>query len=99
MDKMHNYGLARFDKESGKINTSMTAIGRGVIQLWALQNTRENEACVIVDVDERMVFAEYVGADDGLPDVRKNPEDFEYELPNELYDIFEKEVAKRLDER
>ena len=77
MDKMHNYGLARFDKESGKINTSMTAIGRGVIQLWALQNTRENEACVIVDVDERMVFAEYVGTDDGLPDVRKNPKDFD----------------------
>ena len=39
MADLHNYGLIRFSKKTGKIDTTMTAIGRGMIQMWALQNT------------------------------------------------------------
>ena len=95
MSELHNYGLIRFSKKTGKIDTTMTAIGRGMIQLWALQNTTNTKASVIVDIDEREVFAEYVGTSDGFPEVRKDPDTFEYELPYELFDILEEEAAKR----
>ena len=95
MNKLHNYGLIRFSKKTGKVDTSMTAIGKGVIQLWALQNTTKTKACVIVDIDERRIVSEYVGTSDGFPDIRKNHDDFEYGIPEELYDIFAEEAKKR----
>lgn len=94
MSELHNYGLIRFGRKSGKIDTTMTAIGQGLIQLWALQNTTKTKACVIVDIDERQTVAEYIGTADGFPEVRKSQDDFEYDLPVELYDIFDEEVAK-----
>jgi len=95
MSDLHNYGLIRFSKKTGKVDTTMTAIGRGLIQLWALQNTTKTKASVIVDIDERKVFSEYVGTADGFPEVRKDPEAFEYDLPDELFDILAEEAAKR----
>lgn len=97
MNDLHNYGLVRFSKKTGKIDTTMTAIGRGMIQMWALQNTTKSKACVIVDIDERAVFAEYIGTADGFPEVRKKSETFEFNIPEELFDIFVEEVAKRND--
>lgn len=95
MSVLHNFGLVRFSKKTGKIDTTMTALGKGMIQLWALQNTTKTKACVIVDINERKIIGEYVGTTDGFPEVRKNPDAFEYNLPEELFGIFEEEVAKR----
>lgn len=95
MSDLHNYGLVRFSKKTGKIDTTMTAIGRGVIQLWALQNTTKSKACVIVDIDERRIFSEYIGTEDGFPEIHKEPVTFEFNLPDELFDIFAEEAAKR----
>ena len=95
MGGLHNYGLVRFSKKTGSIDTTMTAIGKGMIQLWALQNTAKTKACVIVDVTERKVISEYIGTVDGFPEIRKEPSEFEFNLPDELFDIFEEEVAKR----
>lgn len=95
MNEMHNYGLVRFSKKTGKIDTTMTALGRGVIQLWALQNTTKTKACVIVDIDERSIFAEYVGTAAGFPEVRKSAEEFEFNVPEELFGILAEEAAKR----
>jgi len=97
MADLHNYGLIRFSKKTGKIDTTMTAIGRGMIQMWALQNTTKTKACVIVDIDDRQVFAEYIGTAEGFPEIRKS--DFEYELPEELWAIFAEETAKRTERR
>lgn len=95
MSELHNYGLVRFSKRTGKIDTTMTAIGRGLIQLWALQNTTKTKACVIVDIDERSVFSEYIGTADGFPEIHKDPEEFQYNLPEELLDILAEEAEKR----
>lgn len=95
MNAMHNYGLVRFSQKTGKIDTTMTAMGRGMIQLWALQNTTKTKACVIVDIDDRAIFAEYVGTADGFPEIRKDPAEFEFDLPEELFDIFAEEAEKR----
>lgn len=83
---LHNYGLVRFTKRTGKIDTSMTAIGKGLIQLWALQNTTKTKASVIIDLTERTVYAEYVGTPGGIPDVREDPATFEFDVPEELID-------------
>lgn len=92
---LHNYGLVRFSKKTGKIDTTMTAIGRGLIQLWALQNTPQSKACVIIDLTSREIFAEYVGATGGFPVIRQNSSDFEFDVPGELIDILTAEAVKR----
>lgn len=94
MSELHNYGLVRFSKKTGQIDTTMTALGKGMIQLWALQNTSKAKASVIVDIDERKVLFEYFGTGD-FPEIRKDPDEFEFNLPDELWDIFEEEAAKR----
>ena len=95
MSELHNYGLIRCSKKTGKIDTTMTAIGKGMIQLWALQNTTKTKVCVIVDIDERCTVAEYIGTEHGFPKIHKDKDEFEYNLPDELYAIFDEEVAKR----
>ena len=95
MSELHNYGLIRCSKKTGKIDTTMTAIGKGMIQLWALQNTTKTKVCVIVDIDERCTVAEYVGTDNGFPKIRKYADEFELSVPVELWDVFDEEVAKR----
>ena len=95
MTDMHHYGLIRFSKKAGKMDTTMTALGRGVIQLWAWQNTTKTKVTVIVDIDMQETFAEYVGTADGFPEVRKDPATFEYTLPYELWEILNEEVRNR----
>lgn len=96
MGELHNFGLVRFSKKSGKIDMTMTALGKGLIQGWALMNTPKTKACVIVDIDERRMVAEYVGTADGFPKIHKNPDEFEFDLPDEMFSVFEEEVVKRL---
>ena len=97
MSELHNYGLIRFSKKTGKIDTTLTALGKGMIQLWALQNTPKTKACVIVDIDEAKPLAEYVGTADGFPKVHKNIEDFEFNLPDKLFDFFKDEIKEKDD--
>lgn len=99
MTTLHNCGLVRFSKKTGKIDTTMTAIGNGLLQLWALQNTTKSKATVIVDIDERKTLSEYIGTADGFPDIRKSEEEFEFNFPEELFDIMDEEVTKRNAER
>lgn len=99
MNELHNYGLARFSKRTGKIDTVMVGLGQGLIKLWALQNTLETKACVVVDIDERKVVFETVGIDGGFPKIHDKPEAFEYDLPEGIFDVFDDEVYKREVER
>lgn len=92
---LHKYGLVRFSKKTGKIDTTMTAIGRGLIQLWALQNTPHTKACVIIDLTTREAYAEYEGDASGFPKIRTAAADFLYEFPVELVDVLIAEEAKR----
>lgn len=94
-DTLHNYGLVRFSKKTGKIDTTMTAIGKGLIQLWALQNTTKTKACVIIDLTDRAIYAEYIGSAGGFPEVRKGEQAFEFDVPDELIDILAADAAKR----
>ena len=95
MAELHNYGLVRFSKKTGKPDTTMTAIGCGLLKLWGLQNTTKTKVTVVVDIDERRAVAEFIGDAASFPEVRDKAEAFEYDIPDELYAIFEEEAAKR----
>lgn len=95
MSDLHNYGLVRFNKRTGKIDKIMTAIGKGMIKLWGLQNTEKGTACIVVDIDERQIIVEYIGTNNGLPEIHTTPDKFVYELSEELLSVFDEEVAKR----
>lgn len=86
MGELHHYGLVRFSRKTGKIDTSMTGLGKGLIQLWALQNTTKTKACIVVDLDTHTVVSEYEGSADGFPVVRKIPEEFCYDVPDGLWE-------------
>lgn len=95
MNDLHNYGLVRFSMKTGKIDTIMTTIGKGMINLWGLQNTGKTQACIVVDIDERQTIVEYIGSAEGFPEVHTIPDEFAYELSEELLAVFDEEVAKR----
>ena len=86
MSELHRYGLVRFSKKSGKIDTSMTALGNALLQLWALQNTTKTKASLILDLDSRLPFAEFIGDPSGFPKVCKVPSEMSFDFPEELFD-------------
>lgn len=94
---LHNYGLVRFSKKTGKIDTCMTAIGKGLIQLWALQNTPKTKACVIIDIDEERAYAEYIGTEDGFPKITKDQDEMMFIIPVELYAELQEEAQQNAD--
>lgn len=91
---LHHYGLARCSQNTGKIDTTLVGLGKGMIQLWALQNTTKTKICVVVDIDERKTIAEYIGTENGFPIILKEESEFTVNIPDELYDIFESEAHK-----
>lgn len=95
MSALNNYGLVRFSKKTGKIDTTMTAIGKGLLQLWALQNTTKTKATVIIDIDERKISSEYIGTEDGFPEIHKTEEEFQFNVPGNLYDILFDEIENQ----
>lgn len=93
MSYLHNYGLIRFSKKTGKIDTTLTSLGKGLIQMWALENTTKTKVCIIVDIDERIIISEYIGTDNGFPEIIKESDRFEYDIPDELYEEFKRNRA------
>lgn len=94
MSTLHNFGLVRFSKRTGKIDTTLTAIGCALLKLWALQNTSKTKACVLFDLDEREAVTEFEGTVEGFPEVRENPGDFIFEFPEELIDFISAQVKR-----
>ena len=93
-EKLHQYGLVRFSKKTGKIDTSLTATGKGLMQLWALQNTTKTKACFILDLTDKVPVACYIGTADGFPKICSNAHEFPYDIPDGLYDALSEEVKK-----
>ena len=55
---MNVHVLFRFSKKTGNIDTTMTALGKAMLQMWALNNTTETKACIIAERDTgKVVFA------------------------------------------
>lgn len=73
------YVLFRCSKKTGKVDTTMTALGRAMLEMWALQNTTKTKQCFVINgVTGRIVYATQ-GTANGFPKVKKGTD--EKELP------------------
>ena len=43
--------LFRFSQKTGKIDTTMTSLGKGMLEMWALNNTTKTKGCIVVERD------------------------------------------------
>ncbi|HOO79019.1 MAG TPA: hypothetical protein PLQ04_01390 [Lachnospiraceae bacterium] len=69
-DQLKRYYLVRFSKKTGAIDTTLTGLGNGMLQLWALQNlTAKSKDAVIFDEDGKL-HSYYKGTGD-FPGVTK----------------------------
>lgn len=60
---MKNYFLVRFNKKSGKIDTTMSAMGCAMLKLWGLQHTTKTKDTIVFDEDG-MIVCYYEGTGD-----------------------------------
>lgn len=71
MDDLKRYGLVRYSKKTGKVDTAMTALGFGLLQLWGLQNTTKTKSTVVFELDTGLIRSRYTGTERGFPEVER----------------------------
>ena len=49
--ELKTYYLVRFGRKNGKIDTTMSAYGFALMQMWALQHTTKTKDTIIFDED------------------------------------------------
>lgn len=59
--------LYMFNKKGGKVVKSAEGRGRGMLMMWALQNTSKGRVSVIVIKDTNEIEAVYIGRESGCP--------------------------------
>lgn len=62
--------LVRFNRKTGKIDTTMQALGKALLQMWALQNTTAKTKDTIIFDEDGEVITYYEGTGD-FPDITK----------------------------
>ena len=73
MEELKRYWLCRFNRRTGKIDTTLSGLGRGMIQLWALQNTTAKSKDTIIFDEDGWVHSYYEGTGD-FPKITKYKE-------------------------
>ena len=71
MSELKRYGLVRCSKKTGKVDMAMTGLGKGLLQLWGLQNTTKTKRTLIFELDTGIIETMYTGTADGFPTVEK----------------------------
>ena len=51
MENLRNCILLRASKKTGKVDTTLTAIGSGLLSVWALKNCTKSKMILIIDSD------------------------------------------------
>lgn len=69
--KLKVHVLFRFNKKSGKIDTTMTSLGYAMLQMWALQNTTKTKRCLIFERESGKLVFDCEGNSTGFPQVNK----------------------------
>lgn len=69
---MKTFYLVRFNRKSGKIDTTIKALGTGLLKMWALQNTTKTKDTIIFG-DDGIVEAYFEGTGD-FPKISKGGE-------------------------
>lgn len=67
--ELETYVCLRFNRKSGKIDKSLEGLGRGMLQLWALQNTNaKSKDTIVFNKETGDVIAYYTGTG-GFPKI------------------------------
>lgn len=68
------YGLVRYSKKTGKVDTCMTGCLSSMMKAWALQNTTKTKICEVFELSTGIITARFTGTKDGFPKVEMNLE-------------------------
>ena len=68
---MLEYVLVRFSKKTGRIDTTFTALGKGMLNMWALQNTTKTKDTIVFERVTGIIDRYYEGTGD-FPKVIKD---------------------------
>ena len=63
--------LFRCSKKTGKVDTTATALGKAMLDAWALQNTPSSKMCLVFNRRTGELVYHTEGTKDGFPQVRK----------------------------
>lgn len=66
---LENRTVYIFNKRGGKLIKSASGMGRGMLMMWALQNTTKGRISVMVFTDTNEMEAVYIGKESGCPKV------------------------------
>ena len=61
MEKLKTHYLCRFNRKSGKIDTTLSGLGNALLQMWALQNTTAKSKDTIIFDEDGLVHSYYEG--------------------------------------
>ena len=70
MAELKVHVLFRASKKSGKVDTTITALGFAQLEWWALNNTTPSKFCLVIERDTGKVVYATEGTKDGFPKVR-----------------------------
>ena len=70
MTGLKRYFCVRFSRKTGKIDTTLTGLGCGMLELWALQNTNKKTKDSVVFDEDGYVRFYYEGTGD-FPEITK----------------------------
>lgn len=70
-EKLKVHVLFRFNKKSGKIDTTMTSLGTALLQMWALQNTPKTKRCLVFERETGLLVFDCEGNSSGYPQINK----------------------------
>ena len=62
--EIKTYCLVRFNRKSGKIDTTLEGLGSGMLRLWALQHTTKTKDTIICEKDTGKVCWYFEGTED-----------------------------------
>ena len=72
MDKsLKTYYLVRFNRRTGKIDTSMEALGCALLRLWALNNTTKTSQVTFIFDEDGFLDWTFSGKTNDFPTVKK----------------------------
>lgn len=67
---MEEYYLVRFSKKTGKIDTTMSGVSKGMLGMWALQNTTKTKDTIVFNATTGEIDKYYEGTGD-FPKITK----------------------------
>ncbi len=66
---LDNRTLYMFNKKGGKLVKAASGMGRGMLMMWALQNTTKGRISVMAFTDTHEMEVVYIGRESGCPKV------------------------------